>query len=178
MKIESRTRMALFRETQRFTKWWIWLLILVPPVIVLFGIVQQVILGHPFGDNPASNLTLIILGLIFVLLMPLLFTKLRLTTTVYSDTIHIRFFPLQPRGRFIRFDEIKSFHAREYHPIREYGGWGIRYGHSGMVYNVSGNWGLQLELISGKKILIGSQKARELEEVVAKASGKTPSSAS
>jgi hypothetical protein len=175
MKIESRTRVALFQETQRFTRWWIWLLLLIGPVIVLYGIVQQVILGHPFGNHPASNLALIITGIIVVVLLPLLFSRLRLTTLVYSDGIKVRFFPLQPRGRFIRFDEIKSFYAREYHPIREYGGWGIKYGHSGMAYNVSGDWGLQLELVSGKKLLIGSQKARELEEAVAAASGKPPS---
>ena len=36
----------------------------------------------------------------------------------------------------------------------------------GKAYNVSGNRGLQLELSSGKKILIGSQRADELARIL------------
>ncbi len=46
--------------------------------------------------------------------------------------------------------------------MKEYGGWGIRYGMKGMAYNVSGNRGVQLEFETGKRLLIGSQRPEEL----------------
>ena len=70
--------------------------------------------------------------------------------------------------KFFPFDEIESFKEREYRPIREYGGWGIRYGLSGKAYNVYGNKGLQLVLNNKKKILIGSQKSYEFYKAVQK----------
>ena len=63
--------------------------------------------------------------------------------------------------------------ARTYRPILEYGGWGIRYTMGrGWAYNVSGNQGVQLELASGKRILIGSQRAEELARAIGEAKGQ------
>lgn len=43
------------------------------------------------------------------------------------------------------------------------GGWGVRLGtRYGTVYNVKGNKGLAVQLKSGKKYLIGTQKPEEL----------------
>jgi len=53
-----------------------------------------------------------------------------------------------------------------YSPISDYGGWGIRYGSIGKAYNVSGNRGVQLELLNGERILIGSQKPEELAAAI------------
>jgi hypothetical protein len=67
--------------------------------------------------------------------------------------------------------EIVSWDARTYRPILEYGGWGIRYSPfgKGWAYNISGNQGVQLELMNGKRILIGSQRAEELARTIAEA---------
>jgi hypothetical protein len=60
------------------------------------------------------------------------------------------------------FEAIQTYEAKTYRPLREYGGWGIRYGAAGKAYNVSGNLGVQLSLLSGRKIMLGSQKPEEL----------------
>lgn len=44
----------------------------------------------------------------------------------------------------------------------EYGGWGVRFGKGGKAFNVSGNRGLKLYLKSGRSLLIGTQKDKEL----------------
>jgi hypothetical protein len=36
-------------------------------------------------------------------------------------------------------DEIESFKAMEYSPLKEYGGWGIKYGFIEKAYNVYAN---------------------------------------
>ena len=60
-----------YSEKQRFRQWWLWLLILIlspiGPVVFLWAIFQQVIIGSPIGNNPTSDCVLIILGLIFVI---------------------------------------------------------------------------------------------------------------
>lgn len=52
------------------------------------------------------------------------------------------------------------------------GGWGIRLRTKyGTVYNIKGNKGLAIELLNGKKYLIGTQKETEMYEIVKKACG-------
>ena len=59
-----------------------------------------------------------------------------------------------------------SVYTRTYSPMREYGGWGIRFGKSGKAYNIKGDEGLQLVFKNGKRLLIGSQKSQELAQAV------------
>jgi len=66
------------------------------------------------------------------------------------------------------FDNIISCKIRTYKPIREYGGWGIRFSRKGRSYNVSGDRGVQLELTEGMLLLIGSQKAEQLADAINK----------
>jgi hypothetical protein len=50
--------------------------------------------------------------------------------------------------------------------MREYGGWGVKYGWAGKAYNISGNRGVQLKLSNGKGLLIGSQRPEELAQAI------------
>jgi len=81
---------------------------------------------------------------------------------VRPGLLQVRYFPFV--NRTLPLGRIARWEARIYHPIREYGGWGVRYGgrRRGWAYNVSGNCGVQLELQDGTRILIGSQRADEL----------------
>jgi hypothetical protein len=63
---------------------------------------------------------------------------------------------------------LSKIYVREYSPLGEYGGWGIRYTISGAgkAYNISGKIGLQLEFTTGKKVLIGTHKGEEIKEIL------------
>ena len=50
-----------FKESQKFTQWWLWLIILSINILPLFGIYKQIILGEPFGDKPVSDVGLFLL---------------------------------------------------------------------------------------------------------------------
>ena len=162
---------ASFREVQGFRQWWLWVLLLVTALGTVglfgYGIYVQVIEGTPWGDNPMSDTGLIVTGVATSALavgLAALLLSARLITKVRSDGLHIRFFPM--RWKAIPYESIASYHERTYHPIRDYGGWGIRWGREGKAYIVSGNHGLQLLLNDGRKILIGSQRSQELEAAV------------
>lgn len=160
-----------FREVQRFTQRWLWILLIGTMLVLVgvfgYGLIEQLVFGRPFGDRPLSDEMLLLTGsgvLLFSGGMIYLFYSLRLITEVRADGLYIRFYPL--RGKLIAYDAIESCQARSYKPLSEYGGWGIKYGRSGWAYNILGTQGVQLALRNGKRILIGSQRASELEQAI------------
>ena len=81
-----------------------------------------------------------------------------------------RFFQFQWTYKQLTWDIIVNAYARQYKPLQEYGGWGIRFGfaESGTAYTISGKHGLQLVYDKGKRLLIGTQKPDEVENVLKK----------
>ena len=68
-------------------------------------------------------------------------------------------------------DDIARIYTRKYDPMEEFGGWGVKWGMSGgrnnMCYTTRGDMGIQIELKDGRKILIGTQKPQEWENLLA-----------
>ena len=132
-----------------------------------YGIFKQLVLGQPWGSKPLPDIALLIVGLFFILLLAVItysFYAMKLITEVRDDSLTVRFHPLT--HQLIPYEHIKTCKVRTYHPIREYGGWGIRYGRKGKAFTVSGTLGVQLELIQGKSLLIGSQRPEELSRAI------------
>lgn len=158
---------VLFSESQKFKQWWIWLILIGIDVLILIGIYQQIYKGHPFSDNPISdNGLLIMFGTL--LLFNLLFISLKLETQIKSDGVYVRFFPFHIRYRKHEWNQIEKMYLRDYSPIREYGGWGIRGFAKNRALNISGKTGLQIEFVNGSKLLIGTQKADEMSVLLDK----------
>jgi hypothetical protein len=161
-----------FREVQQFRQRWIWYLLIPVSLLIIIpfvhGMYKQLIIGQQWGTKPLPDTALLIVALLFILLgvgILYIFYVLRLETEVRSDGLYVRFYPLT--SKTINFAEIVSCEARTYRPIKEYGGWGIRYGwKGGKAYNVSGNRGVQLEFQNGKKLLIGSQRPEEFAQSI------------
>ncbi len=131
--------------------------------VFTYGIYQQLVLGHQFGNKPMSDAGLI---LTFVLVMLVLIFSgfLLFGSTLYvrmtRSGISFSFWPYFKGLKEIPSDQIASYEVRKYKPILEYGGWGLKKGikSSGIAYNVRGNIGLQLELKDGKRILFGTER--------------------
>lgn len=166
MKTENE---ILFSEKQKFTQWWLFLLLFGISGLFVYALYVQLIVGTPFGDKPIGNAGLIAIS-VFVLSINALFFATRLETQIDAKGIYVRFYPFQRKLKFYAWTEIQKATVRSYKPLLEYGGWGIRYGFSGKgkAYNVSGNEGLQLELKTGEKFLIGTQKKEQIALVLEK----------
>jgi len=101
---------------------------------------------------------------IFIFGLIALFYGIRLKTEINQNEIIVNFFPFI-RKRINR-NEIKSAKTLDYGFV---GGWGIRvWTEYGTIYNTKGSKGLAIELNSGKKILIGTQKEAELNKIIEK----------
>jgi hypothetical protein len=157
----------MFHEEQRFRQPWLWAIVLLPAAIVIGILAVQVGTGRPVGNHPAPDWLLAVLAVFTGVLLPAFMASLRLTVEVADGVLRIRFFPFVRKE--IRLSEIESAEVRTYRPIREYGGWGIRWGgRRGWAYNVSGNRGVQLVLRGGKRLLLGSQKPEALAAALAR----------
>lgn len=139
-------------EKQKFNNIWIWLIILSFNSITIFAFVQQIMLGNPFGSNPAPNL-LLILTLITTTALLIMLIVIYLKITIDDSKIEVQFYPFLKRE--ILFKDIKKVELLNYKPIKEYGGWGFRYGQDGEAFSISGTLALSITLLNGKKVLLG-----------------------
>lgn len=156
-----------FSETQKFRQWWLWFTFAGIKGVMGFFIVTQVLFGEPFGDNLVDNAALLI-GFLFMLILSLLFFIMKLETRISDNGIAVRFYPIQLKFRNYRWEDLEEAYLREYSPIAEYGGWGIRYSFvgKGKALNVSGKMGLQLVFKDGRRLLIGTSKPEDIIQVL------------
>lgn len=155
--------MTSFSEKQKFTQWWLWALLVAALIIPLAVTLVQ----YNSGNSTITPYDIAV-GCMLPLLIILFFTTIKLHTTVDQTGIHYRFAPIHRKMRDIPWTDVEKAYTRTYSPIKEYGGWGIRSGIAkiGKAYNISGNKGLQLELKNGKKILIGTNRPGEIDQLL------------
>jgi hypothetical protein len=154
--------MYQFTETQKFRQWWLWLIMIVSTLVVP----GTLLLAAQSGAEDIPAVAVLISAIVPILIL-VMFWAMNLHTEIDSTGVHYRFFPFHFSKRTISWDEIDSAVVRKYSPLGEYGGWGLRYTfRNGRAVNVSGNMGLQLVLKTGKKILIGTQRAEEMGMVL------------
>lgn len=156
-----------FREVQRFSQWWVWLIIAACALFQWWWFVEQIIFGRPFGDNPGPDWMAWLFTALFGIGLPWLFISAKLITEVRSDALYIQYFPFHLKPLRIGYDSIAGCAAGKYNPILDYGGWGIKHGRGGKVYNASGNMGVLLEFNDGTHLMVGSQHSVELAEAIA-----------
>jgi len=140
-----------FFEKQQFNQIWIWCLLIAS---FLLPCLIPVLSNDDIGFLNDDSRIVLILGLFFCLF----FYLLELRVSVNSEGIHYQFFPLHLKSYVIKYDEIESVEAITYSPIKDYGGWGIRFRYKAKAYNVKGNKGVKVYLKNGRHILFGSQK--------------------
>lgn len=156
-----------FTETQKFNKWWHYLIAGFPVIIitVMFILVQfEIVQTKNNQKEPLFFILLIsLLTLIFIW-----FIFLKLKTNITQNGINIRFYGIPFAKRNIQWNEIQSISIIKYSPLTDYGGWGVRYSltGNGWCYNVSGNYGIKLIRTNGKPFLIGTQKKEEAEKII------------
>lgn len=171
----------IYKEEQRFrntfaivvaTFLWVFM-----NLLFAYGFYLQIILKIPFGTNPMPDFGLLLVGF-FVFIMTtalfVLFIKSNLVIIVAKDGLYYRYVPFINKFRKIDILQVLFCESRLYRPLRDFGGWGIRYNmktHTS-CYNVRGNMGVYLELANGKKLLLGSQKPHDLLYAINQIQGK------
>ncbi|CAM1339610.1 hypothetical protein [Tenacibaculum aestuarii] len=158
--------MKIFKEEQRFTQLWLLVILAVSLIVPVILIVKEYIQEN--STMSSIELTLTLLGILASFAFIFIF---KLTTRIDEYGIHYQFFPFHLSLRKIAWSEIEKAYVRNYDPIGEYGGWGLKGGllwnkKRGTALNISGDIGIQLKLKNGKKLLIGTKKEQEAKRVL------------
>ena len=170
----------VFQERQYFKKWKaaIFFVFINTPFVI--GFIIQIILGKQWGNNPMSNMMLLIIMLI-IFLFSLCFFFVRLDTVIDKDGVYVQMFPVQWKFNFTPWDCVLKAEIRKMNPFfLGGGGWLPTYQYSRYKWNlsgfkrkslmaiISGNKVLQLDIVNNERIVIGTQRPEELSEVLEK----------
>ena len=160
----SAVEVPVFEERQRFRQPALWL-----TLVGVFGAAELIALVAWLDTGSRAALIALIAAGAAEAAVIALFAVMSMRVRVYSDAVSIDLLPFYRRRIPLR--DIRIAHPSTYRPIREFGGWGIRFSlaDGGRAYNVSGNGGVQLEMASGDRILIGSQRAQEVADAINRA---------
>ena len=156
--------MRIFKEEQRFTQTWLLVLLAISVIAPLLIITKEYLAEDSTKSSNEFILTMVAIsvsiGFIFFF---------RLSTRIDEKGIHYQFFPVHFSIKTIAWSGINSAIIRNYDPIGDYGGWGIKggslWGEKGKSITISGDIGIQLKLKNGKLLLIGTQKKSEASKV-------------
>ncbi|MEQ8909899.1 MAG: hypothetical protein RIC95_11940 [Vicingaceae bacterium] len=150
----------VFTEEQRFTQWWLWVLL----IASLAGMTAAFISDYEPTTEYLLSMTS---GYGILLLVILLLANLKLKSRIDENGIQLNFWPFI-RNKHIEWQALEKAEVVKYSPLQDYGGWGYRFtfGSKGKAVNVKGNMGIKLYFKSGKPFLIGTQKAEEARAVL------------
>ena len=151
---------TFFHETQRFNKWWVW------GLLVLIAASFAVSLYKNWNGWQTLGTARFIVPFIVIILVNALILLSKLETMIKQDGIYVKFFPFHLSFKRYEWQKQKEVYVRKYHPLSEYGGWGVRWGIAGKTFNISGKWGIQLVSKEGQRLLVGTQKAEDVRKVL------------
>lgn len=151
--------MSYFREVQPLRQQRLFVVILIVVAVIVLVSLLSAGASAPWG----VVIALVSLGLVAALVL-----AASLETTVDRDAITVAFHFLWPKRR-IRIPDVRKAEATKYSPLLDYGGYGVRLGFRGWAFNVSGDEGVLVETNDGSRLMIGSQRPKELEAAIERA---------
>jgi hypothetical protein len=157
------------KENKPFIYWesqnplYVTLLTIILPLILLAGAVIN------WFSQPWASLLLLVVGLL--LIIP--YGGLR--TVITQHDITVRFGLPGIRVLRLKITDIANLEVKEFAPLRDFGGYGIRFNGRTTAYYMRGNRGVKLVLANGKEYLIGSDHAEQLLAIIRVMVGKPAS---
>ena len=153
-----------FKETQDINLGWRWIFFIGMYVLMCWALVEQ------FRNAlDVTAIISIIFSLVILIIFNVIVLIMSLETEIDDFTLSYRYKPFHAKPKEISWDNVSEFYLRNYKPFREFGGHGIQRRHRrGRSYTISGTTGLQVILKDGKKILVGTQKPKELLMIIEK----------
>lgn len=153
----------IFKEEQSYVGTWVMYLILMLEIPALI-LVSVVVLAGESSDKTEGVTALIAVFSIMAVVMVLIF-KIKLETRIDEKGIQYKYFPFV-KWRLIEKRKIRKAKVVSFSPLTDHGGWGIKGNKTTKAYTVIGDTGLSIDVGEKKKILIGTQKPKELGDFI------------
>jgi len=111
-------------------------------------------------------------GLLLVATIPsfIMYGGLRVIITRHDLTIRLGILGIKVLQ--LKLADIDAVEKHEFAPLRDFGGYGIRFNREMQAYYLRGNRGVKITTASGKKYLIGSDNTERLAAVISLVSGR------
>lgn len=148
-----------FEEKQSLGKTWV----IIPAI--LFTVVLFALVGFYVDKDPEKSGSFLLGGIISGIVLTFIWI-IHLKSEINATGIHYRFFPFHFKTYTIPWAEIQLAETCTYKPIREFGGWGIKYGYNSKAFTISGKEGIRITLKNKKIILIGTKESERAANVI------------
>jgi len=152
----------VFNETQTYRGTWVaYLIILVelPTLILLSALFFQAEDKTEMGFALGS--VILAMGGVFLLVF-----SIQLETRIDNNGVSFKYLPFIRKWRRWTPDQIKSIEVISYSPITDYGGWGLKGNSTTKAYSVIGDKGILMDVGEKKRIMIGTERAKELTQFI------------
>jgi hypothetical protein len=126
------------------------------------------LLVYLFTRQHNDNLVMGLLTGLGLCIIITIFLNYRLVTEIRTDGIYVRFPPFLPSYQSFLWNEIERVYIREFDPLLEYNGWGIKRGPSGRSFTMSGTTGIQIILKDKRAVLIGTNQPEAITHILIK----------
>jgi hypothetical protein len=180
--VEERIEQPYFEEEQHF-----------PPWIKAIALLPVAILGCPailmWLEGPRFVLIALIFSSLALVLLVLAIPNfvIKLLIRLDSSYLHLRIYPLKlpvpflpPRIRDVPLDDISHWEVRTYKPLLDRDYWGTHFWSLGSAFgggrylymmkvNPTSGRGVQLQLRSDERLLVGSKHPEELANAITRA---------
>ena len=112
------------------------------------------------------NYIYLIFGIIPVALLNVMFLLAGLKVEIDENSVNYSYTPFQWKMKKIVKDDIDYLYLKKFDPKKDHLGYGITFKKDGKAFTLKGTDGLFIRFKDGTFILLGTQKAREMQEVI------------
>ncbi len=140
--------------------WYVKLLATGLPLAMFAGAVVEMF------TEPAAAIPLLIAGAVFIIFNG------GQRTTVTRKEVNVRYGILGLKVFRAQASDITAVEVHSFSPLKDFGGYGIRFNREMKAYYLNGTRGVKLTTSTGKKYLIGSDRAERLASVIRAVAGK------
>lgn len=135
-------RQPQYSEKSGFPSWIFWSIASIPLTIYLYEKIS-----HPEDSEPFDWFGLVILAIVGLFIF-----AIKLHVTINTEGITYKYPPFHIKPKQLPWANIESAELMKINPLKEFGGWGLRYGKLGTAYTTRGRYILHIKQKTGKSI--------------------------
>jgi hypothetical protein len=148
----------LYREEQRLRNNFLWIIAAVIFLLLGFGL---------WANRTSGGLvTMYVTSVLIVLAIFALAASLKLVVTIQEEGIGIVLRWLQSKPVMIKWEEVGSISQEPVNPVKDFGGWGLRYNKRATGYIFKGREGIRVRLKSGREFVITTDNGTAFLDVI------------
>ena len=147
-----------YREEQRLRNKFLWII-----AIIIFALLGM---GLWFNKSAGNLVTMYVVTALIVVAIFAFAASLKLVVTVEDAGISVVLRWLQSKPVMIKWEDIAGVSQETVNPVKDFGGWGLRYNHRATGYIFKGREAVRVRLKSGREFVITTDNGRALIDSV------------